>query len=834
METLEVHSKDYLVKWVSAPDNCVIDWQARPLKKSINLAIYIRRGGDELPGNGSAADLGTPVNGDNGTEGGEPSSRKRSELTSSVNQVSDSNIFKTKSRTSTLLSLVSSSNLELVKDYHKLISNELVHGKFDVEKGGTYAFVFDNSFSKTISKKVLFASKTVASERAAAAGAAGGAPAAAAAGNDSANHSATRPKNGQFLQSVLLKKRRKKLQGFVKRLFVLNLKYGTLTYSQENEGTIRGQMPIRDCIISANAAKRELIVDSGVEVWHLKALNEEDYVVWVDAFNTVKREEAAETHHADGDTAYNAHAMSELRIVHKLLEIMRERASDPALSEDLARVYERVDDLLTHLSELYAGDVGSTVSHAFVDAEDLEQAGVVQLGAGEVPQAAAWTGSSGSKELLYDVAEEEEVVSDDDDDNDAESVSSDEESQVGGLQDVQEEDEGEDGLYPLPADPVERDATIPQCDHQPPSIVAFVRKNVGKDMSTIAMPVDVNEPLTILQRYAEMFEYANLIDNAMLVPAENGERVLRVAAFAVSYLLSVRAKERNIRKPFNPLLGETFELVREDMGFRLISEKVCHRPPVFAMHTESQDWTLLFSPAPLQKFWGKSFTVSTKGTAKLTFKKTGETYLWAQPDSLLKNLFAGEKYSEPCSPVTVKSSSGQKAVVEFAKGGMFSGRSEGVVIKAYEGKKQLAYLVEGTWTESLTLKTNTTEKTIWESGKLLPPKRFGFTEFAATLNKSTLLEKGKLAPTDSRLRPDMSTYEQGNIEEAEKLKNQLEEGQRERRKQLEDLKKEHVPLFFRHSGGGTADAGEWTYISGDQSYWNRRKNGNWDGLLELW
>ena len=57
----------------------------------------------------------------------------------------------------------------------------------------------------------------------------------------------------------------------------------------------------------------------------------------------------------------------------------------------------------------------------------------------------------------------------------------------------------DDNLYPLPHDPVSRSSDIPICTHTPPSILSFVRKNVGKDLSTIAMPVTYNEPTTVLQ-----------------------------------------------------------------------------------------------------------------------------------------------------------------------------------------------------------------------------------------------------------------------------------------------------------------------------------------------
>jgi hypothetical protein len=45
---------------------------------------------------------------------------------------------------------------------------------------------------------------------------------------------------------------------------------------------------------------------------------------------------------------------------------------------------------------------------------------------------------------------------------------------------------------------------------------------------------------------------------------DSTERLAHVAAFAVSQYAS--AKYRTVRKPFNPLQGETYELYREDLG----------------------------------------------------------------------------------------------------------------------------------------------------------------------------------------------------------------------------------------------------------------------------
>ncbi len=50
------------------------------------------------------------------------------------------------------------------------------------------------------------------------------------------------------------------------------------------------------------------------------------------------------------------------------------------------------------------------------------------------------------------------------------------------------------------------------------------------------------------------------------------ERMVLIAAFAVSAYGS--SHFRAAHKPFNPLLGETYECVREDKGFKYVSEQV--------------------------------------------------------------------------------------------------------------------------------------------------------------------------------------------------------------------------------------------------------------------
>ena len=84
------------------------------------------------------------------------------------------------------------------------------------------------------------------------------------------------------------------------------------------------------------------------------------------------------------------------------------------------------------------------------------------------------------------------------------------------------------------------------------------------------MPVNFNEPLSMLQRITEDFEYYKILDAAAAATSTE-EQVALVAAFSVSSYASTLIRTT---KPFNPLLGETYELDRVDeMGLRLIVEQ---------------------------------------------------------------------------------------------------------------------------------------------------------------------------------------------------------------------------------------------------------------------
>lgn len=390
--------------------------------------------------------------------------------------------------------------------------------------------------------------------------------------------------------------------------------------------------------------------------------------------------------------------------------------------------------------------------------------------------------------------------------------------------------------------------SIPPPKQPPPSLVSFLRKNAGKDLSTISMPVSANEPLSALQRLAEPLESVSQLHSAAALtrPDQSAERLLHIAAFAVANFASNRVKERAQRKPFNPMLGETYELVRSDLGFRFVSEKVVHRPVRMAWQADALNgaWSLTQSAQPTQKFWGKSAELNTEGRTRLVLHNVrdggdggeAEHYSWTLATAYLRNVIAGEKYIEPTANMTiVNETTGMKAVATFKAAGLFSGRSEDVTIALYaaDSSTPMSLAMAGKWTTALS--RTDTDTVVWEAGPVVEnaSKNWGFTVFAAALNQVSAGDKKLLPPTDSRLRPDQRALEEGRLDEAEATKAKLEERQRARRAVLESHGAEWKPRFFEVVKSSAGGEESWGLKVGREGYWECRERNSWEGVSRV-
>ncbi|KAJ3274775.1 hypothetical protein HDV01_001978 [Terramyces sp. JEL0728] len=371
---------------------------------------------------------------------------------------------------------------------------------------------------------------------------------------------------------------------------------------------------------------------------------------------------------------------------------------------------------------------------------------------------------------------------------------------------------------------------VPASSMENISIMGILRNNMGKDLSTVAMPIALNEPINLLQKLCEELEYCELLDLASK-QADPVERLCLVAGFVVSGYSST--VYRAARKPFNPLLGETYEFDRPDKGFKYIAEKVSHHPPIMACHAESPNYIYYQDSLLKTKFWGKSMELNNVGTAHLEFPALDEHYVWQKVTTSMRNMFSAGRYLEHHGTTKIVSkATGHYCELVFKESGYFSSANNEVVGGIYNsaGKKLISvrYLVlmySGRWDHSLNKFSDSSPNTlevIWRIGTFPPnyAENYGFTQFAIELNELTPDLHSLIPNTDTRYRTDQRLYEEGRIDEAEAEKLRLEQKQRDTRKQMESDDIQWIPQYFTIADSPDSEAGTlWKYKG---NYWPLR------------
>ncbi|KAK9846057.1 hypothetical protein WJX84_008575 [Apatococcus fuscideae] len=328
------------------------------------------------------------------------------------------------------------------------------------------------------------------------------------------------------------------------------------------------------------------------------------------------------------------------------------------------------------------------------------------------------------------------------------------------------------------------------------SLWSIIKDVVGKDLTRVCLPVYFNEPLSALQRTAEDLEYSELCDQASLLPKGSWERLIRVATFAVSGY-SASAPHRT-SKPFNPLLGETYEFICPEKGFRFIGEKVVHHPTIMAAYCEGRTWIFEGDGELRSKFWGRSIELQPVGVCKLTFHD-GESFTWQKITTSINNLILGRLYVDHGGIMRIKSTeAGLVAKVRFKEAGMMS--KDVHQIRGHveqNGTKVEKLELHGTWDGQISVDLpDGSHQQLWQKAPLpADPTRYQLTSWAIKLNEITPGLRENLAPTDCRLRPDQHATEVGQYDEANSEKLRLEQKQRAARKAA-DRGDPIKPLWF--------------------------------------
>ncbi|XP_055598149.1 oxysterol-binding protein 1 isoform X2 [Uranotaenia lowii] len=332
----------------------------------------------------------------------------------------------------------------------------------------------------------------------------------------------------------------------------------------------------------------------------------------------------------------------------------------------------------------------------------------------------------------------------------------------------------------------------------PLNLWSIIKNCIGKDLSKIPMPVNFNEPLSMLQRLTEDFEYSEILDKAAQCK-DTCEQLAYVTAFTVS---SYSTTSNRTGKPFNPLLGETYECDRtDDLGWRCINEQVSHHPPMAAQYCEGRGWRCWQEFTMTSKFRGKYIQIVPLGYAHVEFPATGNKFTWRKVTTTVHNIIVGKLWVDNHGDMEIfgeKSAKGVKCHLKYLPYSYFTRdtqrRVKGVVM---DNSSQVKWVINGTWDSKIEIApvistSGSVENPVYKTGnyktawnRRLPPndsdKYYNFTLLACQLNEP----EPDVAPTDCRLRPDQRLMEEGKWDDSNGQKLRLEEKQRARRRERE-------------------------------------------------
>ena len=176
-------------------------------------------------------------------------------------------------------------------------------------------------------------------------------------------------------------------------------------------------------------------------------------------------------------------------------------------------------------------------------------------------------------------------------------------------------------------------------------ILKLLKDIIGKDLSKFSMPVFTNEPLSLLQKSAEFMFF----NDFLVKGSQEKESAMRMVYVALSQIAPYCVTTGRMAKPFNPLLGETYELVTPE--FRYFSEMVSHHPPISTFNVQGENFEANRIMQTTQQFNGKVVKVYDNNWSKIDLilqDGSRENYQAKQPPLIVGNLLShSSRYVEP-------------------------------------------------------------------------------------------------------------------------------------------------------------------------------------------
>ncbi|XP_066967226.1 oxysterol-binding protein-related protein 8 isoform X4 [Macrobrachium rosenbergii] len=297
-------------------------------------------------------------------------------------------------------------------------------------------------------------------------------------------------------------------------------------------------------------------------------------------------------------------------------------------------------------------------------------------------------------------------------------------------EDEEEEEDIEDDVTPTESSYVpnfegemgEAGEQVEELEEENKSLIWFLLKQVrpGMDLSKVVLPTFILEPRSFLDKLSDYYYHADLIAKAV----QEDDPYTRMKEIVRWYLSGFYKKPKGLKKPYNPILGETFRCYwRHPNGSRTfyVAEQVSHHPPMSALYVTNRQegFSVTATVLAKSKFYGNSTSAILDGNVLLALLPRGEDYVMNMPYAHCKGILMGTLTMELGGKVNIEcEKTGYRTELEFKLRPFLSGYDANNMIsgKLKLGKDTLATL-EGHWDGKITLTDKRTgeEETLWHA-----------------------------------------------------------------------------------------------------------------------
>lgn len=220
----------------------------------------------------------------------------------------------------------------------------------------------------------------------------------------------------------------------------------------------------------------------------------------------------------------------------------------------------------------------------------------------------------------------------------------------------------------------------------------------GKGIVGLSLPVRIFEPRSSIERITDLFTYCNHYLTRAAASDEPQERVKWVLGFLIAAMPHAISQY----KPFNPLLGETFQATLED-GTTIDCEHTSHHPPITNYYVKSHQFTVYGALTINGEIHANSLNAFNEGWGTVEFKD-GHKVKFCLPNLYIWGLIMGSRGLQyTAGAIVMDEVNGIKGVLKYSadtKTGLtsyFSSSRNDVVrgaIYKYDQKKHLAVVTK--------------------------------------------------------------------------------------------------------------------------------------------